>query len=645
MATFSVNNSNNRFTLRLTVTESNINIAQNTSALNYRLDIVANTGYHFMQFAIGYDVTLNGVTVASQSRSAGVQYTIAGNGTLNLCTGTLAGIGHNSDGTKIVPVAYSIDMASADYSPGLLSGNGEMTLTQIARLSTLTADNGTLDVAQILTVTRQSSEYTHTISYVCGSASGTICAKSAKTAIIWTPPINLASQNTTSRQVSIVFAITTFYGNVRLGSNTLIISAAIPASAGPSCSFTTSDTTGMVATYGAYVQAKSGLQVTTTASAQYGATIKDYSVAADGKTASGNSVTISPITGSGELTVQVTVTDSRGYTVSAQQTITVLPYSQPAIIGMMAERCLQDGTVNDEGDCCKVTFIGAVAPLNDLNSAGYILQYKKSAASSYTTITLAAYAGQYAPTGTYIFGAEINSIYDVQMYALDDFGNGTARSLSLPLAFVLMDFHNSGRGIAFGKVATVTDRFDCALDLQLGTPLGIPSGGTGADTAAGARTNLELGELATLSVAPIEKGGTGADTAAGARTNLELGELATLSVAPIKNGGTGAETAADARANLGLTAVTLWSGSASSGTLSFANVGAYTAYVVLGAIRNTSAWTCVVVAGNLVSTSTPRFCQLDNDSSYYINFNVYSNKLVINSSTGGSTIKYISGLR
>lgn len=83
--------------------------------------------------------------------------------------------------------------------------------------------------------------------------------------------------------------------------------------------------------------------------------------------------------------------------------------------------------------------------------------------------------------------------------------------------------------------------------------ISIGYGGTGATTAAGARTNLGLGAAAVEDTVPISKGGTGATDAAGARTNLGLGGVATENTVPISKGGTGATTAADALTNLGIT--------------------------------------------------------------------------------------------
>lgn len=77
-------------------------------------------------------------------------------------------------------------------------------------------------------------------------------------------------------------------------------------------------------------------------------------------------------------------------------------------------------------------------------------------------------------------------------------------------------------GHIIANVADVSSKPEAVLT-GVKLPLSIENGGTGASDAAGARTALGLGDIAT-ETAPLslEKGGTGASDAANARTNLDV---------------------------------------------------------------------------------------------------------------------------
>ena len=117
MAEFSVNNSNNKFTLKLTLTErplTDANISSNKNLVDYSLDLIANTSTHFSQYTIGHNLSLDNKVVSSASRST--KYSIGSYGTLNLASGAVE-IEHDADGSKKMPIAFSIDMDSVSYTP------------------------------------------------------------------------------------------------------------------------------------------------------------------------------------------------------------------------------------------------------------------------------------------------------------------------------------------------------------------------------------------------------------------------------------------------------------------------------------------------------------------------------------------------
>ena len=138
MAVYSVNNSNGRFTLRLTLIQGEPSAANNQSPVSYKLELIANTAYNFEKYAIGSQITIDNVQVHYQERTAQKQYPIADYGTLLLAEGNVT-INHNTDGSKAISFSYSIDMAKVDYTPGPLSSSGTMTLTPIARKATVTS--------------------------------------------------------------------------------------------------------------------------------------------------------------------------------------------------------------------------------------------------------------------------------------------------------------------------------------------------------------------------------------------------------------------------------------------------------------------------------------------------------------------------
>ena len=92
-----------------------------------------------------------------------------------------------------------------------------------------------------------------------------------------------------------------------------------------------------------------------------------------------------------------------------------------------------------------------------------------------------------------------------------------------------VQFHFDGNANAYTSriVESESGALTVEAILKLAQALGIEFGGTGATTAADARTNLGLGAVATNNVVPVANGGTGATNAAHANQNLfNSGEIA-----------------------------------------------------------------------------------------------------------------------
>lgn len=103
---------------------------------------------------------------------------------------------------------------------------------------------------------------------------------------------------------------------------------------------------------------------------------------------------------------------------------------------------------------------------------------------------------------------------------------------------------SAGTGIAvpsgktmwvFADGTNVVDVVTHLSSATLGTPLALTSGGTGSNTASGARTNLGLGTIVTQNSNSV---------------SITGGSITGINDLAVADGGTGASTAADARVNL-----------------------------------------------------------------------------------------------
>lgn len=457
------------------ITQNSQSVANNTSNVTVKVN-AKWTGGSYNTLEKSGSCTIDGTKYTFTSPFNTGRTT---SGSCNLYTKTL-NIAHGSDGTKTLAVSASY---TSGVSSGTVAASASKALTTIPRKSSIETTNaGTLGTAQTITVTRNSTSFTHTITYTCGSASGTICTKSSNTSISFTPPLSLASQNTSGTTVTIAYKIETFNGNTSLGSKSIYRNCNIPASVKPSCSITIEDVGTMLGDK--HLQGMAQLKITVKPTTSYGSAIDSYKTVVNGKTYTSASFTTELIDAYGELSITSSVTDKRGRIGSDTETIVLMPYHKPVFIKADAFRAKMtpEGPVyNSTGNYVYVTFTASASYLSGLNSAAYEINYKKVTDANYTYLQSGAIpAGNIESWSTgFVFQADTSSSYNVQIALVDSvvtIENPTIKVIPVSTAAVFMSWHspdgsNNYDGLALGKVAEESELFDVGWDARFNKPV------------------------------------------------------------------------------------------------------------------------------------------------------------------------------
>lgn len=468
MASISANGSKGHHKFTLNVTETSTSVENNTSAISWNFvlsPIQKSWDWSYSSTVpVTYSITINGTTYTGNIMN------YDGSSTVTVRSGSMT-VTHNADGAKSISFSFSVSSLDKSYLPGSASSSGSMALTFIARASQpscITHPNTTQNVGDLgSTITiytnRKNTNFTHYVYAIWGNTTVEI-GTGIRDSVSWKLPLEFANQvpNGTSGVGKIY--VSTYNGKTNIGTKSVGFTATIPASMIPSVTIATSDPTGYKNKYGAFVQGQSKFQTDVTASGVYGSTIKSYKVTANGKTYTSVPVTTDAISGSGELTIKATVTDSRNRASAVSGKVNVLPYVSPKINSISVYRCNEEGKKVNSGEYLAVVFSAEITALNNVNSAAYSIQYKKSNDTNYITEVITDYSGQYTvQNGVFIFVADTSSSYDIILTASDDFLSveraATGSSIKKLWSILKKKF-----GFAFGKIAELENTIEFAIN-------------------------------------------------------------------------------------------------------------------------------------------------------------------------------------
>lgn len=407
------------------------------------------------------NITANGFKIsASSSATADIwQYSLNGGSTWTQFSST-AGTNASVTLSTLSPnTTYSVRVRARKRANQVYGTSSTISAKTLGGAVLLSCGSFSADAASIslsLRVTVYNAAYTNYITIKNGSTTYLSLAGRVWSAGTAYRTITLtASERTTLlnamasvKSFTATIELVTKSGSTQIGSASTCTCTirTSQANSGPSLSgFTFADsystTTAITDNNQVLIQDYSRLTVTPgTATARNGASIVSYSAVCSGVTKSnttGAALSLGTIGTSGTRDITLTVTDSRGYTASVTQSVTVVPYSKPRVSSVSLRR------TNDIETEMQLVFNGSISPItvdgtqkNSLLYARY--RYKLTSASSYNSYTsilgsVTATSSSFSFSNLELCNLDSESSYDFHLQIRDQLNSLT----SLDLYFVV----------------------------------------------------------------------------------------------------------------------------------------------------------------------------------------------------------------
>ena len=350
------------------------------------------------------------------------------------------------------------------YSGGSSSGGGT---TAGASVPTLSKNSAKLGEELTIYTNRQSTRYTHNVTYTLAGTTGTI-ATGVTTSAVWTIPTSLIDK-VAMNGTSCAITVTTYLSHTNKGSNTVYLTLYPPDGAAPTVEsgwVSVSRDNSAIPDVSAWVKGYSKAKITfdpDKVTGNYGATISKFSVLYGGvRTEAVDNEATTGTLADVNAAVFCTVTDSRGNSTTEEIVVPVLDYAPPTITGAEIFRC--DGALlpADEGVHIAAKATAGCTSLDGANSVTLTAAYKAVGAADYG----AEVALESGVAGMVTGSDDVSTMqsYLVRLTATDRLGVTTTFEKAVPTKAVTFHLKNGGKGAAFGKYAETDELFECQWD-------------------------------------------------------------------------------------------------------------------------------------------------------------------------------------
>ena len=442
---------------------------------------------------IGYTTSGTGnfsITIAGYKTSATKTLTITENGWVKAVEATIT-ISHDSDGSKSITISASGSISGTSLSSTYCSGT--VALDTIPRASTITsAYDRTLGTDCSVRWTPLSASFRYKLTFSLGGWSYTTGVIHPNTTSAYTYagyklPLDVANQLPKAKTGTMSVTLYTYSNSnatTQIGSassKTFTVTVPDDANTKPSVTMSLTPVSSLGSTFSSlYIQGKSKVKATLSATGKYGATISSYSMSAQGKSY-GSPYQSDYLSITGSVAVTGTATDSRGYSNTATQNITVIPYGKPSVLPASGEseiicaRCDADGNLTESGTYLKIrakrSYSKVTASGVQKNFCSIRYRYKAEKATSYSSwvTNLASNSASDEVTTNAMLGGALlqTSSYMVQVGVIDDIGESHEVTFRIPTDKIYMHRAGSINSLGIGKYAEEENVVDIAEDITL----------------------------------------------------------------------------------------------------------------------------------------------------------------------------------
>ena len=397
---------------------------------------------------------------------------------------------HKNDGSGSVSVRTWMD---TDISAGVVElGPEKVTLETIPRVSGITsAADVVLGSACSVKWTPKSADFRYKLKFTLGDSYTTGVIHPNKTSTYtysgYKIPLSFAEHITGGKTGTMTVELFTYSdsaGTKQVGaadSATFTVTVPDSSETQPTVTMTLSPVSSLPDAFdGLYIQGKSKVKAALTAKGKYDATIKSYSMKAEGVTYDADDdYTSAYLAQYGSIKIYGYAKDSRGHTGSVEKSITVIGYSRPQVLpvtgetDVVAARCDDNGNPTDNGTSLiikakrsysKVTLGGVQRNFCKLQ---YRYKIEGGDYSNWVTILEADSLGSdEIVTGALLKGTlSTKSSYIVQVRAADDIGENTPVTITIPTDKVYMHRDGRRRSLTFGGYVEDDNTFAIAEDI------------------------------------------------------------------------------------------------------------------------------------------------------------------------------------